>query len=208
MPNFEHEHKLAPRMVIGIDEAGCGPWAGPIFAAGVCFKNTTTQTLPWLDQINDSKKISQKKRTELFLKLTNCEQILYGIGQVSSQEIDQIGLSMAITLAIERAIMLIPEYAEKSLLIDGIRKPKINHDINMLIKGDQKSISIASASILAKVSRDQYMQQIAQNYPMYHWESNAGYGTKKHQQAIYEHGICEHHRLSYKPIKTYLETKS
>ncbi len=207
MLNFSYEDVLLPFSVIGIDEAGCGPWAGPVYAAAVHFKIKDHSKFSWLEKLDDSKKLSKKKRNELFTCITESTFINFGIGSSSAKEIDSIGLSMAISNAIHRALTNIKNHQTYHLLIDGIRKPKLDHSIHMLIKGDQKSPSIAAASILAKVSRDLYMEKQAAAYPMYNWHKNAGYGTTQHKEAIQQFGICHEHRKSFKPILDILNKK-
>lgn len=205
MLNFKHENSINHPFVIGIDEAGCGPWAGPVVAGAVHFTQHDYDKMPWLAELNDSKKLPEKKREFLFETITSCPYIKSGVGFVSASDIDKIGLSLAISKAIEIAISHINNHEVMHLLVDGIRKPRLNYPMTMLVKGDQKSLSIAAASILAKVSRDRHMKKLHEKFPIYKWANNAGYGTKQHQDAIAHAGICEEHRKSYKPIQRYME---
>jgi len=206
MPSFLYENQYAPTPVIGLDEAGCGPWAGPVVAGAVYFKSQNYDEMPWLKELDDSKKLTAKKREKLYQQIISAKELLcYGVGFISSIELDKLGLSLAISGAMAKALDQITYQIEDSenfhLLIDGIRKPKFNRPMTTLVKGDQKSLSIAAASIMAKVSRDRYMKELDKKYPQYKWASNAGYGTKYHQEAIAKFGICEQHRKSFKPIQ-------
>lgn len=176
----------------GCDEAGRGCLAGPVVAAAVIlppdFKN---------DLLNDSKKLTEKQRNNLF-PIIKEQALSYGIGTVSCKEIDNINILNASFLAMHRAIDQLKTKAEL-LLIDGNRftpYPNISHEC--IIKGDAKFMSIAAASVLAKVHRDETMQQLAKDYPFYDWIKNKGYPTKAHREAILKHGDCIHHRKTFK----------
>lgn len=190
------------KIIAGVDEAGCGPLAGPVVAGAVIF---LTYDLP--DElksiIHDSKKLTAKKRQTAFDMMSGLNgKLLYsGIGIVDVTEIDQLGIGRATRLAMERAVQKLeiqPDFA----LIDGIRKPSLSCTSMTVIKGDATSISIAAASIFAKVTRDKLMQELDQDYPAYGWGKNAGYGTAAHIAAIHAHGVTPHHRHSFEPIKT------
>ncbi len=200
MPDFSFEQKTQSQKVAGVDEAGCGPWAGPVIAAAVLFLKHD-QSL-WV-ALDDSKKLTALKRDKCFEALTNSSQLVYGIGSASVDEIDEINIGKATRLAMERAIANLPTEPEH-VLIDGIRKPSISMPATMIVKGDRLSLSIAAASIIAKVTRDKIMQELGKDYPMYHWSRNAGYGTALHQDALKNHGITPHHRKSFAPIKALL----
>ena len=178
------------RMICGVDEAGRGPLAGPVCAAAVILP-------PHLEipGLNDSKKLTDKKRRELFPII--CEQaIAYGIGFASHEEIDDINILQATYLAMERALNQLnvrPDLA----LIDGNRAKNFGLPVRTVVHGDSLSASIAAASVLAKVSRDDWMEQIAQQYPQYEFEVHKGYGTKRHYAAIAEHGPSPIHRHSF-----------
>ena len=202
MPSFEFENKLKGK-VVGIDEAGRGPWAGPVVAGAVVFLTENIDEF-LLRNLNDSKKLTAKKREILYKKLFDCRdegKILIGIGQSSAKEIDEINILQATFLAMNRAVAALerkPDYA----LVDGNQKPKgLICDCQALIKGDALSYSIAAASIVAKVYRDRLMTDLADKYPYYGFEKNAGYGTALHQKGLAEYGVCEEHRRSYKPIR-------
>ncbi len=177
-------------IICGVDEAGRGPLAGPVYAAAVVLKRGQT-----IEGVNDSKKLSEKKRELLFDKIiAQCED--YSIGTASEKEIDEINILQATFLAMKRAVeglSLRPDCA----LVDGNQVPPLNCDVETVIKGDSKSESIAAASILAKVSRDRYMLEMAEKYPQYGFEKHKGYGTKLHYEMIEKYGICEIHRKSF-----------
>lgn len=197
MPDFELENEHAG-LVCGVDEAGRGPWAGPVTAAAVIFDQATLP--PELAQsLNDSKKLSAKKRETLINQIK--EQSIWALGEASVEEIDEFNILQATFLAMRRAVQGLsttPDYA----LIDGNKlPPELGVPGNPVIKGDGLSCSIAAASIIAKVTRDKQMALLAEQYPGYGWEKNAGYGVKLHQEGLATLGVTPHHRKSYKPIK-------
>ncbi|MBR6730961.1 MAG: ribonuclease HII [Alphaproteobacteria bacterium] len=208
MPTFDLEKEICPNgFVFGIDEAGRGPWCGPVVAACVCWPECKIpQDLA--EQIDDSKKLTASKRDVLFDKIMASNAYI-GIGISSSTEIDEKNILAATFLAMERAVKQAEEnFHQKAdaLLIDGNRLPKnLTIPAKAVIKGDHLSLSIASASIIAKVTRDKLMKELAKTYPQYGWEKNAGYGTKDHIKAIEQYGITSIHRRSYAPIKRFLE---
>lgn len=206
MPDFSIEETFNG-LVVGIDEAGRGPWAGPVVAGAVVIvdKNLSDELLNGLD---DSKKLSATKREKLYqclLKEQDLGKIHIGIGQATCREIDELNILQATFLAMQRAakeLSILPPFA----IIDGNQKPKIFPcEVKTVIKGDAKSLSISAASIVAKVYRDRLMQNLAKEYPNYAFEKNAGYGTALHISALKQYGITPEHRLSYKPIKQLLE---
>ena len=205
MPNFEFENSMGG-IVAGVDEAGRGPWAGPVVAGAVVIadKNLPEELLTGLD---DSKKLSATKREKLYKALFEVEKagkIYLGIGEASAQEIDELNILQATFLAMNRAVKSL-KIAPQSALIDGNRAPKnFPCPCKTLIKGDAKSLSVAAASIVAKVYRDHLMADLAKKYPAYGFEKNAGYGTALHQAGLANCGICPEHRRSYKPIQKYL----
>ncbi|MBO3446130.1 ribonuclease HII [Clostridium sp. CCUG 7971] len=174
----------------GIDEAGRGPLAGPVVAAVVVFKSNTK-----IEGINDSKKISEAKRDELF-DIIKEQALDYGIGIVNNNEIDEFNILQATYMAMKKAINCL-EKAPDYLLIDATTIPGVDTPQKPIIKGDSKSISIAAASILAKVTRDSIMYQYDEMYPEYGFKSHKGYGTKEHYEAIEKHGITPIHRKSF-----------
>lgn len=201
MPDFSFEQALPAQKVAGVDEAGCGPWAGPVVAAAVVFLKY--DKILWAD-LNDSKKLTAQKREKCFEALIHSPWLVYGIGEASVNEIDLLNIGQATRLAMERAIAALPIQPQHAL-IDGIRKPSLNFPITMIVKGDSLSLSIAAASIIAKVTRDKIMQELDKKYPMYHWSKNAGYGTVLHQEALKHHGVTIHHRQSFAPIRALLK---
>lgn len=191
MPNFDIEERVQGP-VAGVDEAGRGPWAGPVVSAAVILDRNNTP-----NGLNDSKKLSVKKRDILFETLNTCADI--GVGIASVQEIDQLNILQATFLAMQRAVKAL-QGTPALVLIDGNQTPQLPYPSQTVIKGDSTSLSIAAASIIAKVTRDRIMQELDTTHPHYAWAKNAGYGTKDHQDGIAEHGITEHHRKSFKPI--------
>lgn len=188
---FEHlAHENGFEVVCGIDEAGRGPLAGPVFAAAVILPEGLEDI-----GINDSKKLSEKKRESLFELI--CEKaVSYGIGTASEAEIDEINILNAAFLAMRRAVEQLnikPDLA----LVDGNREPHMGIKEYTIVKGDSKSISIAAASILAKVSRDRYMKELDEKYPQYQFKKHKGYPTALHYEMIREYGISPVHRRSF-----------
>lgn len=208
MPDFSIEQRLGvDGLIFGLDEAGRGPWCGPVVAACACWKNPQDPALESLFlQLNDSKKLSAKKREKLFPEIM--AHAVVGIGQASAQEIDEINILQASFLAMHRALeeVMSRGFRPAHALIDGNRLPQ-GWDIpcSCIIGGDGLSLSIAAASIVAKVTRDRLMVQLADKFPAYGWERNAGYGTKDHINALKVHGVTIHHRRSYAPIKKLLD---
>lgn len=176
--------------VCGVDEAGRGPLAGPVCAAAVILKKGMI-----IDGVNDSKKLTEKKREKLF-DVIKSEAVAYSIGWASVEEIEQMNILNASMLAMQRAVGGLP-IAPDFALIDGNRTPELNVPCEAIVKGDAKSMSVAAASILAKVSRDRLMLEYAKEYPQYHFEKHKGYGTKVHNEAILEYGTCPIHRMSF-----------
>lgn len=176
--------------VCGVDEAGRGPLAGPVCAAAVILPAGLV-----IEGVNDSKKLSEKKREELFPVI--CEKALaYGIGWADEREIDEINILQATYRAMQRAVESLPYKADYAL-IDGNRMPPLAIPGTTIVKGDALSMSIAAASILAKVSRDRVMVQLSREYPQYGFEKHKGYGTAAHVQALREYGPCPLHRQSF-----------
>ena len=196
---FDSDFRSRYGVVCGIDEAGRGPLAGDVFAAAVIFDEGTV-----IEGINDSKKLTEKKREALFDEI--CEKArAYCIASASVDEIERLNILQADFLAMERAYKGLGVPAG-IVLVDGNQLPEINAEMKFVIKGDAKSASIAAASILAKVSRDRYMKQMAVKYPQYGFEKHKGYGTRAHYAAVDEFGLCEIHRKSF--FKKYFEKKA
>lgn len=178
------------KTVCGVDEAGRGPLAGPVYAAAVILP--TGLQIPGL---NDSKKLSEKKREELFEIITK-NAVSYSVGIATEREIDEINILNATFLAMKRAVdglEICPDYA----IIDGNREPHTGIFEETVVKGDGKVMSVAAASILAKVSRDRFMLEMAKKYPQYQFEKHKGYGTKLHYEMISQHGVSPIHRRSF-----------
>ena len=176
--------------VCGVDEAGRGPLAGPVCAAAVILPENTI-----IEGVNDSKKLSEKKREALF-GVIKAEAVSYSIAYASVEEIESMNILNATMLAMNRAVEGLDVKADYAM-IDGNRLPDLCIDSEFIIKGDAKSMSIACASILAKVSRDRLLYKYAEEYPMYGFDKHKGYGTKAHTAAIKEFGPCPYHRMSF-----------
>ncbi len=190
---YEYENLLKEKgykAVCGIDEAGRGPLAGPVFAAAVILPDDLGDL-----GINDSKKLSEKKRDALF-DIIKEKAIAWSVGSANEQEIDEINILNATFLAMKRAVEGLPVKPDIAL-VDGNRKPKTGIEEITIVKGDSKSISIAAASILAKVSRDRYLLELDEKYPEYQFSKHKGYPTALHYEMIKEHGISPVHRLSF-----------
>lgn len=178
------------RRICGVDEVGYGPWAGPVYSCAVVLPDGFE-----MEGLTDSKKISEKKREALFEPL--CQSVEYALGICSVEEIEQMGPGAARWESMRRAVEALHE-APDYVLVDGNHFPaQLAYPGAYLVKGDQLSLSIAAASVIAKVSRDRLMCSLAKQYPQYHFEAHKGYGTKAHAQAIIEHGPCPIHRSQY-----------
>lgn len=177
-------------LLCGVDEAGRGPLAGPVYAAAVILPRNFM-----IDGLNDSKKLSEKKREALFDEIT-ANAVSYAIEFATVEEIEEINILNAAMLAMNRAISKLDPKPDIAL-IDGNRSRGITFNSKCIVKGDAKCADIAAASILAKVSRDRYMLKMAGKYPEYHFEKHKGYGTKLHYEALREYGPCEIHRPSF-----------
>ena len=176
--------------ICGVDEAGRGPLAGPVCAAAVILPRGLE-----IPGLNDSKKLTDKRRRELF-PLIQEKAIAYGIAFASHEEIDEINILQATFLAMERALAQLKIQPELAL-IDGNRQKDFGIKVETVVKGDSRSANIAAASVLAKVTRDLYMEQMAQEYPGYGFEVHKGYGTKAHYQALTDLGPSPIHRMSF-----------
>lgn len=186
------------QLICGVDEAGRGPLAGPVYAAAVILPKGHI-----IDGVNDSKKLSEKRREALFDKIVE-EAVAYSIASASAKEIDDINILEATYLAMRRAVEGLSVPADYAL-IDGNRMPPLEIAGETIIKGDGKSASIAAASILAKVSRDRYMLDMAAKYPQYQFEKHKGYGTKLHYEMLDQFGPCEIHRQTF--LRTWYEKR-
>lgn len=190
---FEIEENLLKegyRFICGVDEAGRGPLAGPVFAAAVIMDREKI-----VEGVRDSKKLTPKKREKLFEEIVKVS-ISYSVAMVDNKTIDEININNATFLAMKNAIQSL-EFVPDIILVDGYEIPDLNLPQKALIKGDRRSYSIACASILAKVSRDRFITQVSSLYPVYKFEKHKGYGTKEHIKLILEYGPCEIHRKSF-----------
>ena len=187
---WEIEKGLDVGVICGVDEAGRGPLAGPVCAAAVILPQG--EIIPGL---NDSKKLTDKKRRELF-PIIKEKAIAYGIAFATEQEIDEINILQATFLAMKRAIAQLEGKADFAL-IDGNRETDFGIPCQTVVKGDSRNANIAAASVLAKVTRDLYMEELAEQYPQYGFEIHKGYGTKAHYAALTEHGMCDAHRRTF-----------
>jgi len=190
-------------LVAGIDEVGRGPWAGPVVAAAVILD---IATLPddLATTIDDSKKLSATRREAIAARLCHCAHI--GIGAATIAEIGTLNILGATFRAMERAVTalgVVPDMA----LVDGNRAPSLCCPVRTVVKGDSISLSIAAASIVAKVTRDRIMARLAIRYPEFGWERNAGYGTAQHRAALERVGVTPHHRKTYAPIAALLNAR-
>lgn len=184
------------KTIIGTDEAGRGPAAGGVFAAAVCFEKVTESLIKDLEILNDSKKLTAKKRNSIYDVIKN--NTLNEIICVEVEEIEKINILNASLKAMSLACSQIIKTPDVMVLVDGNKLIKnFNYPQQFVIKGDSKSASIAAASILAKVTRDRYMEKLHEEFPMYNWAKNAGYLTKEHLDAIDKHGLCKYHRPSF-----------
>lgn len=198
MPSYSYERACGASPVCGIDEAGRGPLAGPVVAAAIVLP---LRGVP--RGINDSKKLTPERRAELAERLRKVA--VYGIGEASVEEIDRINILQATFLAMGRAVAALTAalgHPPAHALIDGNLAPRgLPCPSQPLVDGDALCVSIAAASILAKVTRDRTMRELALCHPRYGWERNAGYGTPEHLAALREHGPTPHHRRSFAPVE-------
>ncbi len=202
-PDLSLERTAGGR-VAGVDEAGRGPWAGPVVAAAVVLN---AEDLPpqLRATITDSKLLTAERRAALQPAILACADAALGIASVA--EIDSMNILQATLLAMRRAVARLA-HAPDLALVDGNRAPQLPCPARTVVGGDSKSLSIAAASIVAKVTRDRLMARLAADYPDYGWERNAGYGTAKHQAALARLGPCVHHRRSFRPIRELLDGRS
>ncbi len=198
-PNFSHERALHSRnihLVAGVDEVGCGCWAGPVYAAAVILPLHAR-----LIGVRDSKQVQVLQRERLALAIKKCS-LAWSIGTASVEEIDTLNIRRASLLASQRALQglsIQPEW----ILSDAFPIPGVI-PCTAVIRGDVKIFSIAAASIIAKVARDTFMQELDHTFPNYGFAKHKGYGTAQHQQALETYGVCDAHRKTYRPIKKFL----
>jgi len=196
-PDFTLENKLSG-VIAGVDEVGRGPLAGPVMSAAVVFTDRNII----IEGINDSKKLTAKNRQVLYEKITSLAK--FGIGIASVEEINSYNILQATKLSMQRALIDLGLELDY-VLVDGNQPPKVKWQVRSIVNGDSLSISIAAASIIAKVTRDKLMQELHDQYPEYNWYKNKGYGTKEHVDAINLYSITEHHRRNFAPISHFVE---
>ena len=199
-PNFKIEQDLISKgcsIIAGVDEVGRGPLAGPVTAAAVIL-----DPLNIPDNLNDSKVLSSKKREKLFEELKSSSA--FAVAHVSPEEIDKLNILQASLLAMVNAVSNL-KVKPNHILIDGNKVPdRLVGRATSIVKGDRKVLSIAAASIIAKVTRDKLMHDLGSEFPVYGWAKNAGYPTKCHMNAIVKYGVTPHHRRSFKPVHNIL----
>jgi ribonuclease HII len=195
-PTFEleaAEHQLGSRPIAGVDEAGRGPWAGPVVAAAVILDPDKIPA-----NIDDSKALDEDSRAFLYRRIMKVA--LVGVGIADVERIDRENILGATLWAMAQAVSQFAE-APKLVLVDGDKIPRVSMPARAIVKGDSKCLSIAAASIVAKYTRDRMMMDLARTYPGYGFERHKGYGTPEHQAAIKKHGVCAMHRRSFRPVQ-------
>jgi len=200
LPNRQEEYKLKRRgfkLVAGVDEAGRGPWAGPIVAAAAVLRPRQR-----LNGVNDSKKLTARQREKIFSELKE-KLLLYNICIIDNQQIDSLGIGPANLLALQRAAQGLARRAD-AVLVDGFAIDLPGVYCQKVIKGDSRVLSIAAASILAKVTRDILMDEMDKQFPNYGFARHKGYGTSQHRLRLEKYGICPIHRRTYRPIRDML----
>lgn len=201
-PDAKLEEKLWQkgfRYVLGVDEAGRGPLAGPVVVGAVLIENTKQV----VENVRDSKKMTKKQRKKAFVEIQE-KSTAFGIGIVDAKEIDRVGIKEAVKEAMILAVSEVEKKIKKKvdyIISDGAVYLLDDHKMMSISRGDLNHYSIAAASVLAKVTRDMIMEEYSKKYPNYGFEKHMGYGTKMHLDAISKHGICDIHRKSYEPIK-------
>jgi len=205
MPHYIYESRLLkahigpePLRICGVDEAGRGPLAGPVMAAAVILDRARIPR-----GLNDSKQLDEETREELFPRIMEMA-IAVGVGEASVGEIDLVNIRQATHLAMARAVRALAVAAEFAL-VDGNDAPALPCKCDTLVDGDARSVSIAAASIIAKVTRDRMMARLHDEHPGYNWKSNKGYGTPEHYDGLRLHGVTIHHRRSFGPIRNILQ---
>jgi ribonuclease HII len=192
--------------IAGLDEAGRGAWAGPVVAGAVILPLDRFDLMHALEGVNDSKQLSPKTREALLPRITDAS-LAVGVGYATHIEIDDGGIVPATRLAMQRALAAL-SVPPDALLTDAMRLPEVRLPCTALIKGDQRSLSIAAASIVAKVTRDRFMAELDELFPQYGFRAHKGYGTLLHQQALRHFGPSAVHRLSFAPLRDLLEAQN
>jgi ribonuclease HII len=181
------------RAVAGVDEAGRGPWAGPVIAAAV----VVTPASPWLEGVNDSKQLTRRRREELAAAIVST--LVHAVGGASVREVDRLNVRVATALAMRRALARLPGNADV-VVVDGLAVPELGVAHQAMVDGDARCYAVACASIVAKTVRDRLMRRLGARYPEFGWERNAGYGTPAHRAALDRRGPTPHHRRSFTPV--------
>lgn len=200
MPHYIYELRLLKTMpgpIAGIDEVGRGPLAGPVVAAAVIFERGRIPK-----EIDNSKQMTAEAREEVYVRIVETA-VAFGIGEASVEEIDLVNIRQATHLAMARAVRAMA-VAPMFALVDGNDAPALPCPCDTLIDGDARSVSIAAASIIAKVTRDRMMRALHDEHPGYGWITNMGYGTEEHLRGLDRHGVCVHHRRSFAPVRRIL----
>tara|TARA_B100001750_G_C15505654_1_gene600150 strand:- start:1404 stop:1985 length:582 start_codon:yes stop_codon:yes gene_type:complete len=191
---------MPEHIIVGIDEVGRGPLAGPVVAACVYIPD---QNLPFLTDATDSKKLSKKRREALDILIR--KHCIFSIAEIAPCHIDEINILQATMRAMEKAVSQLP-FIPDMIYVDGNRVPShLPCPAEAIIKGDAKVKQIACASIIAKVYRDAIMERLSNEFPHYGWETNSGYGSKKHLDAIQKYGVTTHHRHSFAPVRKHVQ---
>lgn len=196
-PDFSHELAWREKgyvRVAGVDEAGRGPLAGPVHVAAVVLPDGYE-----LEGLHDSKQLSEVVRESLFEQLTGSAEVEWSLVVMEVEEVDRINVLEATREGMRRAVRGLAVEPEV-VLVDGLEVPNFGWRQEALVKGDARSLSIAAASVIAKVSRDRYMREIAKEFPQYGFERHKGYGTAAHLEALRKYGACRHHRISFAPV--------
>lgn len=201
---YEHQYWAdGCQSIMGFDEAGRGTWAGPVVAGAVCLPPDRKDLSKLLKGVRDSKQMTPRQRTQLVERIKEIA-LAWGIGSASSTEIDKLGIVPATWLAMKRALKQ-SKYEPDCLLMDSLVWPEMKHIPQIsIVKGDSLSLSIAAASVLAKVWRDEHMQRLDEQYPQYGFGKHKGYGTAAHMTALKQHGPCPLHRMTFAPIRELL----
>jgi ribonuclease HII len=196
------------RLLAGVDEAGRGPLAGPVVAAAVIIERSFLEAEEHgiLNGLTDSKKLSAARREHFFKILTSAPAVKIGVGRIDSPEIDKINILRATHAAMAQAVLNLP-LAPDHILVDGLPVPGLHFPSTAIIGGDGSSLLIAAASIIAKVTRDRLMKEFHVLYPVYGFDRHKGYGSSAHMQALFEHGPCPIHRVSFSPVRNALQLK-
>jgi len=188
------------KLIAGVDEVGRGPLVGAVVAAAVILDPDNP-----IEGLADSKKLSEKKREQLSIEIKK-KSLAWAFGRAEAEEIDEINILQASLLAMKRAVEALPIKPDH-VQIDGNRCPEMNYSMEAIVKGDSKIAAISAASIIAKVARDHEMQLLDKQYPEYGFSAHKGYPTKKHREALLEHGAISEHRVSFKPVRDVLMNK-